>query len=240
MLYEKNLKPGEKDSFILSKNKRLRITALDGNANVSALFFNAHMPIERYNMADTLKGQHTAKLSTGNCLYSDMGHSLCSIIEDTCGWHDPLCGVTNAVMTEDKYGKTSYQKDRNQWYKNGRDNFIIEVSKYGLGIKDIVANINFFSKVVADDNGNISLIENHCQKDMYITLRMDMDVLVVLSNTPHPLDLSEAYNPRPVMITVLSEEPVPAADVCTRFCAENERAHTNTRIYNTLASGANV
>jgi uncharacterized protein YcgI (DUF1989 family) len=43
---------------------------------VSALFYNADDPLERYNMADTLKAQFTAFLTAGRVLFSDMGRVL--------------------------------------------------------------------------------------------------------------------------------------------------------------------
>jgi hypothetical protein len=36
-------------------------------------FYNADDPTERYNMPDTLKAQHIARLTAGFVLYSDMG-----------------------------------------------------------------------------------------------------------------------------------------------------------------------
>ena len=54
----------------------LRITDTSGAACVSALFYNAREPLERYNMADTLKAQFTAFLTTGRVLFSDMGRVL--------------------------------------------------------------------------------------------------------------------------------------------------------------------
>ena len=58
----------------------LRLTDTTGRACVSALFYNARDPLERYNMADTLKAQYTAFLTAGRVLYSDMGRVLASII----------------------------------------------------------------------------------------------------------------------------------------------------------------
>ena len=70
----------------------LRLTDVEGGACVSALFYNADDPLERYNMPDTLKAQYTAFLTAGRVLYSDMGRVLCSIVADTCGWHDTISG----------------------------------------------------------------------------------------------------------------------------------------------------
>jgi uncharacterized protein YcgI (DUF1989 family) len=51
-----------------------------------------------------------------------------------------------------------------------------------------------------------------------------MDVLVVLSNTPHPLDPATAYAPPPVRLTIRSGPPPGPDDPCRRARAENGRA----------------
>src|SRR5262245_2532204 len=127
MIISDILKGGAMWSWTLKRGTALRLTDAEGGANVSALFLNADAPLERYNMPDTLKAQFIAYLTKGNVLYSDMGRILCSITEDSCGWHDTLCGATDAKLTEAKYGATSYQKERNDMFRNGRDNFLVEL-----------------------------------------------------------------------------------------------------------------
>ena len=140
----------------------LRLTALADDANVAALFYSREQPLERYNMADTLKAQHTAHLTTGCVCYSDMGRILCSVIADTCGWHDPLCGLTDAHTLAARYGATRFQEQRNSRYVSGREAMLVELGKYGLNERDLVANINFFSKVVVDDSGAMRRVAGHC------------------------------------------------------------------------------
>ncbi len=115
-------------------------------------------------MADTLKAQHTAHLTTGCVCYSDMGRILCSITADTCGWHDPLCGLTDAAHDRARYGATRFQEQRNERYVSGREAMLVELGKYGLGERDLVANINFFSKVVVDEAGALQLAAGHCAR----------------------------------------------------------------------------
>src|SRR5205085_382990 len=91
LLWEEEIPGGSHWSGVLRRGVVLRLLAQDDDANVAALFYNREQPLERYNMADTLKAQHTAHLTTGCVCYSDMGRILCSVIADTCGWHDPLC-----------------------------------------------------------------------------------------------------------------------------------------------------
>ena len=69
-LYEETVPGGGHNSFILKRGQLLRITDIEGGANVSLLLFNAAEKSERLNLPDTLKCQHTAKLTAGHCLYS--------------------------------------------------------------------------------------------------------------------------------------------------------------------------
>src|SRR5471032_157594 len=125
------LRGGQAWSRRMKRHQILRLVDDEGRACVSALFYNADEPLERYNMPDTLKAQFTAFLTTGRVLHSDMGRALCSITEDTCGWHDTICGVIDARKTLEKFGPTSYQDLRNEFHRNGKDNFIIELGKHG-------------------------------------------------------------------------------------------------------------
>jgi uncharacterized protein YcgI (DUF1989 family) len=115
LLYDETVPGGGHTSFILKRGQTLRVTDIEGGANVSLLLLNAQQPSERLNIPDTLKGQHTAKLTAGHCLYSDMGRVLAAITADSCGWHDSLGGVLNAEEVREKYGAGRYQELRNSF-----------------------------------------------------------------------------------------------------------------------------
>src|SRR3954470_4247787 len=155
------LRGGQAWSGRLRRTQRLRLVDVEGRACVSALFYNARDPIERYNMADTLKAQYTAFLTAGRVLYSDMGRSLAAIIQAPWGWHDTLSGCGDAAAGEARFGPGRYQELRNDFHRNARDNFVVELSKRGLGKRDIVANVNFFVRVNADDQGRIAWVPHN-------------------------------------------------------------------------------
>src|ERR1700738_1976252 len=158
ILWEETLQPAASWSHVLKRGTALRITDLEGGANVGALFYNFECPVERYNMPDTLKAQHIARLTAGFVLYSDMGRILCSIIADTVGWHDPIGGTSNASQIDEKYGPSTYQDSRNDYHKNGRDSFLVELAKWGLGPRDVVAHVNLFSRVAGDEVGGMGVV----------------------------------------------------------------------------------
>jgi uncharacterized protein len=229
-LWEEHLHSGAHWSGVARRGVKLRLTDLEGGASVAALFYNCDEKLERYNMADTLKAQHTAFLTKGNVCYSDMGRVLCSITDDTCGWHDTFCGVSNAAMVAARFGKTRFQEQRNDYYKNGYDSLLNELGKYGLGKRDLVSNVNFFSKVTTDDAGDLRFHVNHSKVDSYVDLRFEMNTLVVLSTCQHPLDPSLDYQPKPVRLSAFATAPVAQDDVCRTQCSENARGFRNTEM----------
>jgi urea carboxylase-associated protein 2 len=229
-LWSENLQPGEHWSGVLRRGTSLLITALEARANVAAMMYNYESLPERYNLADTLKAQHTAFLTAGCVCYSDMGRILCSITADSCGWHDTLCGLSDAAMVAQKFGAGRFQERRNEFYKNGRDSMLNELGKYGLGKRDLIPNINFFSRVTADDAGELRFDPQHCQAGDYVELRFEMHTLLLLSTCPHPLDPESAYRPRPVRLRARVTGAAPLHDACRQRCEENERGFRNTEM----------
>jgi hypothetical protein len=232
ILWEDVIEPGTHASLVLRRGTSLRLTDEEGGANVSALFYNAEQPLERYNMADTLKAQHTAFLTAGHVCFSDMGRVLVSITEDTCGWHDTICGTTNAALARERWGERGYQEHRNAMVRNGRDSLLVELGKYGLGRKDMVPNVNFFSRVAVDDAGDMTFLPGNSKPGDHVDLRAEMDVLVALSGTPHPMDPSPEYAPKRVRMTIWKSDPPGPDDPCRTHCPENARGFVNTeRLY---------
>jgi urea carboxylase-associated protein 2 len=228
VLWEESLPGGCHWSGILRRGNTLRLTDLSGSANVAALFFNQEEKTERYNMPDTLKAQHTAFLTTGHVCYSDMGRVLCSIPEDTCGWHDTFSGVLDAEGVRKKYGEARYQEHRNGMFRSAQDGLLVELNKWGLGRRDVGANVNFFSKATADAEGKLQFDTRHRQPGQQVDLRFEMNVLVVLSAAPHPLDPAPLYAPGPVTLTAWRSGTAGASDVCRLSCPENDRGFINT------------
>ncbi len=227
---EEMLHGGQVWSRVLRRGSRLRITDRDGGACVAALFFNADLPSERYNMPDTLKAQQTALLAKNHVLYSDMGRVLCSIVDESTGWHDTITGHSTRAQVLAKYGEGSYQELRNDRYRNTRDNFLTELGKWQLTARDIVPNVNFFVTIVPDANGNLPWA-SRCKPGDYVELRAELNTLVVLSNTPHPLDPSPQYPRRRVDLAIGRGQPAAEHDPCRLSHPENGRGFALTEQY---------
>ncbi len=228
LLWHEEVPGGAHWSGVLRRGNTLRVTALGGGANVSVLLYNWENPVERYNMADTLKGQHTAFLTAGHACYTDMGRVICSITADSCGWHDPIGGVSSAAGVKARFGDGPYQSLRNDYYRNGYDSLVNELGKYGLDQRDLVATLNLFSKVTVDDDGAMRFHPDNSRAGDIVDLRMDMHALVVLSTCQHPLDPATTYRPQAVRLTAWKSGLAGVDDRCRVHCDENQRAFINT------------
>jgi uncharacterized protein len=225
------LRGGQAWSRRLRRHQLLRLTDDDGRACVSALFYNADEPLERYNMPDTLKAQFTAFLTAGRVLYSDMGRVLASIVTDTCGWHDTISGCGDREAMRKRFGEGRYQSLRNEFHRNARDNFLVELGKHGLGKRDLVANVNFFTRIVVDSKGATRFAPGNSKPGAHVELRFEMDTLVVLTNTPHPLDPATTYGPPSVSLAIRAGKPPGDDDPCRVSRPENERGFALTAMY---------
>jgi urea carboxylase-associated protein 2 len=233
-LYTQTLTHSGMWSGVIGRGRTLRLTDLEGGANVGLLLFNADLTVERYNMPDTLKGQHIFHVRHPFCLHSDMGRVLASITADTVGWHDTVGGCSDAALVMEKYGEKTYQTARNDFHRNGRECFLIELAKWGLGERDLVPNVNLFSKIVADEAGRLSFVSGHSKQGSSVELRLEMNTLVVLNTCQHPLDPDPVYHPRSVRLDVFGTPPPAADDPCRNSRPENVRAFINTENYHLL------
>jgi urea carboxylase-associated protein 2 len=182
-------------------------------------------------MPDTLKAQHISRLTKGSVVYSDMGRVLLSVTEDTCGWHDPIGGHTTESLVRSKYGDRSYQNHHNSCHRDARTGFLIELEKHGLGPRDLTPNVNFFSKVVVDGDGDMHFVPKNSQVGDFVELRAEMNTFVIVNACQHPMDPSPVYLAKPLSLSI-RRVPKPAEDdSCRISCPENRRGFTLTERY---------
>jgi hypothetical protein len=219
-------------SWRLPRGSGIRFVALDAGANLSLVLYSALEKLERYNMPDSLKAQHTAHYTKGHVLMSDMGRSMASVTADSLGWHDPLGALLDNELMATKYGEQRYEQARNAMYRSGKDGLLIEIGKYGLTRRDLIAPVNLFSKVSVDAQGRFGFAADHAKAGDFVELRFDMDVILAVSSAPHALDPSPVYAPKKVGLVAWRCGAAPADDFCRAFRPENARAlHNSDMLY---------
>ena len=206
-------------STILKRGDVLRIATPHGPAAVAAVAWALPDTSERLNYADTVKIQWTAALGKGRVLFSDMGRVMLSIVEDSCGAHDAIAGGSTPASVR--------ALGANAPRRNTRDNFLIAAGKHGLSRRDVPPCISFFAPVGTDPDGRLVWHAEKRQTGDFVDLRAEMDLLVALSNCPHPLDPDQSLPP--AVEAVRFRAPLPGADdLCRTATIEASRGFDNT------------
>jgi urea carboxylase-associated protein 2 len=227
VVWDETLAPGGYASRQVARGTRLRLTDLSGDASASLLLFNAERPVERLNIADTLKVQWNGYLGQGRLLLSDMGRVLASLVEDTAGTHDAFCGASNRASNARKYG----DGDNHGAHPNARDRFSLGVAKFGLGRKDIHPCLNLFKAVRIAQGGDTVIDVGPYPPGRFVTLRAEMDLIVAVANCPHVLDPRPDYAVTPLRATAWRGPVTPEADPIRNATPEGLRAFLNVEDY---------
>lgn len=214
ILHRETIPGGWYWTVTLQRGQRLRIVNPAATPGVSFFAWNADDCSERYNAGDTVKVQWTAALGKGRLLLSDMGRVLASIVEDSCGAHDALVG-----------GSTP---DADPLIRNTRDNFVLAAGKHGLSRRDIGPCLTFFAPVVVDAEGRLQWRDGALVAGDFVELRAEMNLLVALSNCPHPLAPADAAMPQAIEALLLTPQVLSPDDLCRNATAEARRAFVNT------------
>ena len=227
VVWEETIAAGGYASRRLARGARLRLIDLHGDACASMLLFNAENPLERLNVADTLKVQWNGYLGPGKLVLSDMGRVMMTILEDGAGTHDAFCGASNEAANARRYG------DGKNFgaHPNSRDRFMLGVAKHGLGRKDVHPCINWFKGVRIEADGTTTPQTGPFAPGRSLVLRAEMELIAVLANCPHVLDSRKEYTVTPLRATAWRGAITPPDDAARNVTPEGLRAFLNTEDY---------
>lgn len=227
LVWEETIAPGGYASRRIARGTRLRLIDKGGDACASLNIFNAEMPTERLNVADTVKVQWNAYLGAGKLLLSDMGRVMMSILGDDAGTHDTFCGTSNAATNAAKYGE-----GRNSGaFPNGRDRLILGAAKHGLTRRDVHPCINLFKGTRIEPDGAITPLVGPFAPGRSVILRAEMEVIVVIANCPHVLDPRAQWHSTPLRASAWRGPITPQDDPVRNATPEGLRAFLNTEDY---------
>jgi len=224
MVWEETLEAGEYAGHRLRRGDVLRLTDTAGDACAHLVVFHADLPSERLNLADTTKVQWQMYPTSGSVLLSDRGRVLLSIVSDSSGRHDTICGAPTRSDHDRKYGGGRVEGPT----PNARDRLVVAAAKFGLERRDVPPSISFFKGVRVDPDGTLRLDPGTASPGAVVELRAELDVIVALANVPHVLDARPGFVCTPLRLTAWSGRPTSADDPLRTGTPEIERAFLNT------------
>ncbi len=226
LVWAETIPAGGYSSKTLARGTKLRLRDLHGDACAHLLLYNAKGSWERLNVADTVKVPWQAYLGDGHPLLSDQGRVLATIVEDTSARHDALCGTTTLAANDARYGDGSPEGPS----PAGRELQILAAAKHGLSPRDIPPSLSFFQGVRVDGDGRLHF-EGSAGAGATVELRLEMAVIVIVANAPHPLDPREAYTASTLELLAWRGSPTGPHDELWSSTPELERALLNTADY---------
>lgn len=174
----------------------LRIVDLEGNQAVDFLAYNAADDAERYSAQDTIAAQGNVFLRQGSVLLSNEGAPMMTVTATAVAYHDTIGGACSCESNTLRYGH--HTKAQHACVEN----FLTANARHGRGKRDMVSNVNWFMNVPVEADGALGIVDGISAPGLYVDLRAEMDVVVVVSNCPQINNPCNGFNPTPVRMIV--------------------------------------
>jgi hypothetical protein len=124
--------PRDHRSHLSKRRTALRISDAVGGATVGVIFYNSDCPVEPYNMADTRKARHIARLTKGFVFDSDTGRFLLSVITDTLGWRDSTSANVRPALSREEIRSRHRPGSAEQHHQKWRRQFAGRIWRSGV------------------------------------------------------------------------------------------------------------
>jgi urea carboxylase-associated protein 1 len=187
-------------SAVVRAGDVLSIVDLGGNQAVDCLLYDAADTSERYSAADTIAAQGAIFLTTGSVLRTCEGRALMTIVADDCGRHDTIGGACSKESNTLRYGHHTRHQHACV------ENFLREGARWGLGKRDLVSNINWYMNVPVEADGTLGIVDGLSAPGLTVTMRAEIDTLVLVSNCPQVNNPCNGFDPTPVRMVVTSPD----------------------------------
>jgi urea carboxylase-associated protein 2 len=223
LVWAENVAGGNYTHKVLARGTEVRLTDLAGDACAHILLYVADRPWERLNAADTVKVLWNAYVGEGHLLLSDQGRVLASVVADSSGRHDALCGTSTAARNTALYGDGSPQGPS----PAGRELLKLAALKNGLEPRDLPPSLSFFQAVRVVADGKLEFTGS-AGPGASVTLRAEQPLTVLIANVPHPVDPRPEYVCTPLEVLAWRAQPTAPGDRLWDATPEGRRAFLNT------------
>ncbi|MEZ5234320.1 MAG: DUF1989 domain-containing protein [Acidimicrobiales bacterium] len=184
-------------SKVVRAGQILRIVDVEGNQAVDCVLYLAADTTERYSAADTMAAQANVFLAVGTTLLSTERTAMMTIVGSTVARHDTIGGACSKESNTLRYGHHTFSQHACV------ENFVFEHLRHDMGKRDIQSNINWFMNVPVEADGTLGIVDGISAPGLWVDLRAETDVLVIVSNCPQINNPCNGFNPTPVRMIVV-------------------------------------
>jgi uncharacterized protein len=186
----------EGHAFILHKGQVMSIIEVEGKQMADVAFLNANDRKEVFHAGwsaalNMIAGE--GNLRRLKKLYSKppRDNVMLTVVDDPVGVHLAWNGGRCSRKTYEQFFNLP-------GHRSCQDNLAEALAPFGVMEDDVPDVFNVFMNVVGFEEGRFEMLEPVAEKDDYISLRAEMDILVAISACPFDL----LYIPKPLQVKI--------------------------------------
>jgi uncharacterized protein YcgI (DUF1989 family) len=188
-------------AFHVAAGKAIRIVNTYGTQVVDTWALSTVDPRERMSMEHTRAALRKITPQVGDALYSNKRRVIATLVEDTSpGVHDTLIAACDQV----RYAQLGHQGH----HGNCQENYFSALSEVDVEVAPVPCPLNLFMNIPVGADGTVRFDPPVSEPGQYVTIRAEIDLIVVLSACPQDLVPVNGKNQRPTDVAV---EIVPVA-----------------------------
>ena len=170
-------------AFDVKRGEQIRIINIEGSQVVDAWAFCKELPDEFMSTEHTRSCLEKLVPEVGDALYSNRRRPILRITKDTsAGVHDLLYSACDI----DRYRLLGVDG----YHRNCADNLSEALSELGMTRTDVPSPFNIFQHVRVGDDGALSIEPPLVAAGQSITVRAELDIILVLSCCPMDIALT--------------------------------------------------
>jgi len=190
----KQIHPGEGFGAEVKKDQFVQIIAVQGKQVADFVAIATTDPNERLSTAHTRAKNGSIMLTTGMHLYSNRRNAMFELVEDTVGRHDLLFAACDPRRYKDDFNLEDHASCRVALHG------VLEAN--GVSFDDVPDPINWFMNVSIQQRGELEIRESLAEKNDYVLLRAEMDLMFAVSACPQDQNPANGGAPTDLLIRV--------------------------------------
>ncbi|BBP58628.1 urea carboxylase-associated family protein [Pseudomonas sp. St316] len=180
----------------LEKHQTLRVINTHGKQVVDTWAFNAEDLTETMSMEHCRASWLRVNPQVGDSLISNQRQPLLTLVEDTSpGVHDTLVAACDASRYR-QLGVLGH-------HDNCHENLTSALAALDLQVDGVPSPLNLFMNVPITAGGDIQFAEPVSQPGQYVSLRAEMQLIIVLSACPQDITAVNGLMPMDVHFAVM-------------------------------------